>query len=69
MDLSIVTTLYHAAPCLEEFYAWIRASAEEITDHFKIIFVDSGSPDNSLDTAIALCYRDVSLRINGGLRK
>ncbi len=63
MDLSIVTTLYYSAPYLEEFYARIRAAAEKITSDYEIIFVNDGSPDNSLDIAISLYGRDDRVRV------
>lgn len=58
MKLSIVTTLYRSAPYIEEFYRRIVAAAEQITDEFEIIFVNDGSPDDSLETTIRLHERD-----------
>jgi len=58
MELSIVTTMYHSAPYLEEFYERVSKSAKEITDDYEIIFVNDGSPDNSLDIAVALHEKD-----------
>ena len=63
MDLSIVTTLYHSAPYLEEFYTRICAAAEKITDDYEIILVNDGSPDNSLDIAISLYETDDRVRV------
>ncbi len=63
MDLSIVTTLYHSAPHLEEFYARACAVAERITSSFEIILVNDGSPDNSLEIALALYSKDSRLQI------
>jgi len=63
MDLSIVTTLYRSAPYLEEFFARSCAVAEKITSSFEIIFVNDGSPDNSLQIALSLYERDGRLRI------
>jgi putative glycosyltransferase len=63
MDLSIVTTLYHSAPHLEEFFARSCAVAEKITGSFEIIFVNDGSPDNSLQIALSLYEKDHRLKI------
>jgi putative glycosyltransferase len=63
MDLSIVTTLYYSAPYLEEFYARICAAAEQITDDYEIVFVNDGSPDDSLDVALSLFERDDRVKV------
>lgn len=63
MDLSIVTTLYYSAPYLKEFYTRICAAADNITADYEIILVNDGSPDNSLDIAIALYERDIRVRV------
>jgi len=58
MELSIVTTMYHSAPYIEEFYERVSKAAQKITDDFEIIFVNDGSPDNSLDIAVSLHEKD-----------
>lgn len=63
MDLSIVTTLYCSAPYLEEFYARTCAAAEKVASTFEIIFVNDGSPDDSLKIAISLYRKDNRLKI------
>jgi putative glycosyltransferase len=63
MDLSIVTSLYYSAPYLEEFYSRTCAAAEAITHDFEIIFVNDGSPDNSLDAALSLYEKDARVKI------
>jgi putative glycosyltransferase len=50
--------MYYSAPYLEEFYARICATAQKITDDFEVIFVNDGSPDNSLDLAVNLYQQD-----------
>jgi putative glycosyltransferase len=62
MDLSIVTTLYRSAPYLEEFYRRACLSGGKIGD-FEIIMVNDGSPDNSLELAVALYQRDKRVRV------
>jgi putative glycosyltransferase len=55
MKLSIVATLYHSAPYINEFHARSKAAAEQLVgEDFEIILVNDGSPDNSLELAVAL---------------
>lgn len=54
MVLSIVTTMYKSSEYIDPFYERICKVASTITDDFEVIFVDDGSPDDSLRKAIAL---------------
>jgi putative glycosyltransferase len=63
MKLSIVTTLYSSAGYIEEFYKRISICAQKITRDFEIIFVNDGSPDNSLTTAVSLYENDDRVKI------
>lgn len=63
MELSIVTTLYHSAPYLEEFYTRMNHAAETITTNYEMILVNDGSPDASLALAIALHKRDRRVKV------
>lgn len=56
--LSIVTTLYKSSPYVNEFYKRISTEAKKITDDYEIIFVDDGSPDDSLHKAVELHRQD-----------
>lgn len=58
MKLSIVTTLYKSSPYVDEFYRRASAEAKKITDDYEIIFVDDGSPDDSLHKAVRLHLQD-----------
>lgn len=58
MRLSIITTLYHSAPYIREFYERVVAAAEKITSDFEIIFVNDGSPDDSLTLSVELHRSD-----------
>lgn len=58
MKLSIVTTLYRSAPTIGEFHRRIMAAAEPITDDIELVMVNDGSPDDSLDLALALHRAD-----------
>jgi putative glycosyltransferase len=63
MNLSIVTTMYESAPYLEEFYGRICKVADKLTSDYEIIFVNDGSPDNSLDIALSLYKKDRRVRV------
>lgn len=63
MKLSIVTTLFCSAPYLPEFYRRICSAAEKITSDFEIVFVNDGSPDNSLELAVSLYEKDRRVKI------
>jgi len=63
MDLSIVTTLYYSAPYLQEFYERACAAAEKVTSDYEIVFVNDGSPDESLEVVLGLCEKDERVRV------
>jgi putative glycosyltransferase len=63
MRLSIVTTLYKSARHLDEFHARISRTASAVTPDYEIVFVNDGSPDESLDVALKLLSTDERLRI------
>lgn len=63
MYLSIVTTLYRSAPYIKEFYERICKEANKITQDFEIIFVNDGSPDDSVIQAIALYNNDTRVKV------
>ena len=63
MDLSIVTTMYYSFPYIQEFYDRICAVAKKITEDYEIILVNDGSPDDSLDIAVALYEKDPKVRV------
>lgn len=58
MKLSIVTTLYYSAPYIKEFYSRICSIAGAITEDYELVFVNDGSPDNSVEVAISLNKED-----------
>ncbi|UVK53932.1 glycosyltransferase family 2 protein [Mesorhizobium sp. AR02] len=54
MKLSVVSTLYKSEPHIAEFCDRVSAVARHLVgDEFEIILVNDGSPDGSLDLAIA----------------
>ncbi|VFR43017.1 InterPro IPR001173 COGs COG0463 [plant metagenome] len=59
MKLSVVTTLYRSAPYIEQFHAQATTAAREFSDgDYEIVFVNDGSPDNSLDQVVELLEHD-----------
>jgi putative glycosyltransferase len=58
MKLSVVTSLYHSEPYIEEFHRRVRAAAVEITADCEFIYVNDGSPDRSLEAALRLKQKD-----------
>ena len=63
MLLSIVTTLYRSSAFIEEFYERACRAAETITSSYEIVFVNDGSPDDSLERAVRLHERDPRVRV------
>jgi putative glycosyltransferase len=63
MKLSIVTTLYYSSKYIQEFYERITQEVKKITDDYEIIFVNDGSPDDSLGQAIFLHKKDSKVKI------
>ncbi|MEI8185769.1 MAG: glycosyltransferase family 2 protein [Chlorobiaceae bacterium] len=64
MMLSIVTTLYRSLPFLKEYYRRASASAEQVFGiDYELIFVNDGSPDNSLQFVLELQKKDSHVKI------
>ncbi|MCY7348730.1 MAG: glycosyltransferase family 2 protein [Pyrinomonadaceae bacterium] len=63
MRLSIVTTLYYSAPYIEEFYRRAKTTVQPITPDYELIFVNDGSPDDSLEEIIKLHEQDKRVKI------
>ncbi len=63
MKLSIVATLYHSSSYVDEFYERITKEVLQITDDYEIIFVDDGSPDDSLQKCISLHNKDKKVKV------
>ncbi|HEY9057049.1 MAG TPA: glycosyltransferase family 2 protein [Aurantimonas sp.] len=58
MHLSIVTTLFRSAPYLDEFYRRASTAARQSTEDYEIVFVNDGSPDDSLEMAVGFAQSD-----------
>jgi len=63
MKLSVVTTLFYSSSFVQEFYNRIVNSIKKITNEYEIIFVNDGSPDNSLTNALQLVELDNNIKI------
>lgn len=63
MKLSVVTTLYRSAQHVEEFHRRISLEARKLTDDYELLFVDDGSPDDSLAVALRLVDEDAHVRV------
>lgn len=60
--MSVVTTLFKSEAYIEEFYSRIINELQKLQiTEYEIIFVDDGSPDNSLDTALDLYKKDARI--------
>ncbi|MCW5299437.1 glycosyltransferase [Herbaspirillum lusitanum] len=59
MKLSIVATLYQSAEYIAEFYRRASAAARQLVgEDYEIVFVNDGSPDNSVELAAQLTESD-----------
>jgi putative glycosyltransferase len=63
MDLSIVTTLYQSAPYVKDFHKRASDAARAVTDDYEIVFVNDGSPDESLAAALERHAEDDHVRV------
>ena len=64
MKLSIVSTLYRSAPYLMEFYKRSSAAAGLLVGNdYEIVFVNDGTPDNSLELVLGLQANDSHLKV------
>jgi len=63
VKLSVVTTLYRSAATINEFYRRAMSAAEAQADEVELIMVNDGSPDASLELALALHRNDARVVI------
>lgn len=63
MEISIVATMYYSAKYLAEFYNRTLAVITELGLNYEFIFVDDGSPDNSLFEALQLQNADPNVKV------
>jgi putative glycosyltransferase len=62
-ELSIVTSLYKSGRYVRDFYKHACRVTDELNVSVEIIFVNDGSPDDSLDLAVDLHHRDPRVKI------
>ena len=63
MKLSVVTTLYRSASHLEAFHERMSRAAAALTPDYELVFVNDGSPDESLAVAMGLAAKDPRLTV------
>lgn len=63
MQLSIVTTMYYSQSYLREFHARASEAAQAITADYELIFVNDGSPDESLTTVLDIHAGDPRVKV------
>ena len=63
VELSIVTTMYRSTAFIAEFHRRASDAAASVASSYEIIFVNDGSPDDSLDRARALVEVDAHVRV------
>lgn len=63
MKLSIVSTLYKTAEYIDEFYKRITKTADLISTDYEVIFVNDGSPDDSVDRVLSIREKDKRVKL------
>ena len=61
--LSIVTSMYRSSAYLEEFHSRTVPAISAISSWHEFVFVNDGSPDDSLAVALRIRDRDPRVRI------
>ncbi|PKQ67222.1 glycosyltransferase family 2 protein [Raineya orbicola] len=63
MKISVLTTLYYSENYIQEFYNRTLACLQKIQCSYEFVFVDDGSPDRSLEKAIAIAQKDSNVKV------
>jgi putative glycosyltransferase len=63
MKLSVVTTLYYSEKYIDEFYNRVIKEILKITNDYEFVFVNDGSPDNSLKKVLELRQKDNNVKV------
>lgn len=61
--ISVVTTLYYSVDYVQEFYRRITNVIRQLTPYYEIIFVDDGSPDDSIKLVLDIISHDRNVRL------
>ena len=63
MRITVVATLYHSSPYIEEFYQRSVKALASLSVDYDFVFVNDGSPDDVLVKARAIADTDNSVKI------
>jgi len=63
MKISVVTTLYNSERFIQEFARRIENSVTELGCDYELVFVNDGSPDDSLNVALDVCRTNPRVRV------
>lgn len=63
VEISIVTTMYHSTAFVAEFHKRSSEAVAKFNLSYEIIFVNDGSPDDSVSKAKALFEKDAHVRV------
>ena len=63
VELSVVTTMFHSSDFVTEFHRRSSEVLASLAVSYEIVFVNDGSPDNSLEKARALVEIDDHVRV------
>ncbi len=61
--ISILTTLYHSSGYIDEFYNRSIAAVKNTGVDYEFVFINDGSPDDSLQKVLRLSQTDPAIRI------
>lgn len=61
--ISVVTSLYRAAPFIQEFYERARTALTQVPGEHEFVFVDDGSPDDGREIVLGLIAQDPRVRL------
>src|SRR3970040_1251802 len=61
--VSIVTSMFRSSAYLEEFYSRSVRAISAISSAYEVVFVNDGSPDDSLAVALRIRERDPRVRV------
>jgi len=60
--ISVVATLFHSESYIREFYRRCLDQLRRLGQEYEFVFVDDGSPDNSLGVVLELMMEDAAVR-------
>ena len=63
MKISIVTTLFYSQDYIVDFYKSCTKHIVNLFNDYEIIFVNDGSPDNSVEIVEKLCSKDLNVKL------